>query len=1010
MSAAAAAAAAAAAPMDGLSLSDEVCLSQLQQRLQRDVNCLSDPDRSTRRRALAKLQKAFFQESKIPEAVLRGFLSRYLSERLVGMLADPVEKCRELAGGLLLEFVNAVDDVRPATKALAAQVFCMAEARIGSVPLVEPAEEVRALVLRLCSSLLRRKSAETFGCEVAGEACGVLAAALTDPFPEAKRECCSLLLRLAAICPGGLRSRLGKVLRPLMVNLGHQHSKTRQMTLQALGALLRCGSDDLDKTLRELVLPQFRNLLYDRTVAVRRELAGVLTSLVKAGFSPATPAPHAADATKPPLDVTDDSSSAADAPCLVAMDTEDDDHGGGRANGGGGGSAATGKAAAVGGAGSPRRRRIEGGGRERRRRRGYLEPFRAELVSLLMKLLADESGAVRGEAERLFEEVGEVWVQSSGDASPSPSPPTSTTTGAPAAADQKQQQHSPAPPLPPSSAPNAVSAAAARALCVSLLPSMMPMAIEEASHWTVRGRQRALWLLCLLVRYAGEEVTPYLPQLLGSLGEASRDDEAEVRQAVEECAAAVGSANIDLSAVMDVLLPVLRGEISGESNKHLTQALAVLRPLLSASSSARLESLRPHVAPVAAALCGRGLLAADPSVDGELWEAGLEACRALVAAGAAGEGGLRDELRRPRVRVDLLRALLWLLAGSDGGGGGEGGGDTGAKEEVLEVVYQLAAVQAGGGSAQDLLKRHFTELLAYVVGPDGGEAAATTAADAGGAEGADAEGCGWEKRSRRRAGFEALLRSAPAAVGSHLDEVMPIFRGLLRDASREPELRLSMLALLECVVKQEGVTEESLRPHAEILLKEMVLPNAVWRAGLVAATVRKVAIAVLYTALRGSKIGLEAVYASAEQLLPVIKTNLEDHEATTRQMSCLSLEMMFRMMPGALGEEPVRLIYPELLKRLDDSNDTVRMAVCGTIAAFFKATAPQNVRGSVLTYSSEQLLVHLDDQDERMQRAVFAVLEVAASIDPASVSKLAAEARSSHRSPEYCDRLLTLAS
>lgn len=58
--------------------------------------------------------------------------------------------------------------------------------------------------------------------------------------------------------------------------------------------------------------------------------------------------------------------------------------------------------------------------------------------------------------------------------------------------------------------------------------------------------------------------------------------------------------------------------------------------------------------------------------------------------------------------------------------------------------------------------------------------------------------------------------------------------------SREPELRLSMLALLECVVKQAGVTEESLRPHAETLLKEMVLPNAVWRAGLVAATVRKV--------------------------------------------------------------------------------------------------------------------------------------------------------------------------
>lgn len=48
------------------------------------------------------------------------------------------------------------------------------------------------------------------------------------------------------------------------------------------------------------------------------------------------------------------------------------------------------------------------------------------------------------------------------------------------------------------------------------------------------------------------------------------------------------------------------------------------------------------------------------------------------------------------------------------------------------------------------------------------------------------------------------------------------------------------------------------------------------------------------------------------------------------------MQMMFRLMPGALGEEPVRLIYPELLKRLDDSNDAVRLAVCGTIAAFFR--------------------------------------------------------------------------
>lgn len=89
-------------------------------------------------------------------------------------------------------------------------------------------------------------------------------------------------------------------------------------------------------------------------------------------------------------------------------------------------------------------------------------------------------------------------------------------------------------------------------------------------------------------------------------------------------------------------------KVSGESNKHLTQALAVLTPVLSAAAAARPEvELAPHVGPVCAALCGRGLLDVDPSADGELWEAELSACRAAVGT------GLGDELRRPRVRLDV---------------------------------------------------------------------------------------------------------------------------------------------------------------------------------------------------------------------------------------------------------------------------------------------------------------------------------------------------------------------
>lgn len=50
-----------------------------------------------------------------------------------------------------------------------------------------------------------------------------------------------------------------------------------------------------------------------------------------------------------------------------------------------------------------------------------------------------------------------------------------------------------------------------------------------------------------------------------------------------------------------------------------------------------------------------------------------------------------------------------------------------------------------------------------------------------------------------------------------------------------------------------------------------------------------------------------------KQLLPVTKTNLEDHEATTRQMSCLSLEVCELILVVVVVSVGVILLFPSLL-------------------------------------------------------------------------------------------------
>ena len=71
------------------------------------MNCLSDDNRTTRRRALDHLKRETVGRSPAhPPEVLQG-LMEFLVKSLLRVLSDPVEKCRELAVGLLSEYVCA---------------------------------------------------------------------------------------------------------------------------------------------------------------------------------------------------------------------------------------------------------------------------------------------------------------------------------------------------------------------------------------------------------------------------------------------------------------------------------------------------------------------------------------------------------------------------------------------------------------------------------------------------------------------------------------------------------------------------------------------------------------------------------------------------------------------------------------------------------------------------------------------------------------------------------------
>lgn len=143
--------------------------------------------------------------------------------------------------------------------------------------------------------------------------------------------------------------------------------------------------------------PPPKKKLYDRTLAVRRELANVLASLIDAGIPLDSDKTDGVDE----KDKTLSSNGMADtADDMVDDDNADDE------------TALSQRSATIlegnGQLVDEGRRRRRGGKRGRGAATAYLEPFRAELVALLMSLLADDADTVCEHARTLLMELGEV--------------------------------------------------------------------------------------------------------------------------------------------------------------------------------------------------------------------------------------------------------------------------------------------------------------------------------------------------------------------------------------------------------------------------------------------------------------------------------------------------------------------------------------------------------------------------------------------------------------------------
>ena len=241
---------------------------------QRDINCLADENRTTRRRALSKLTKQLIDGNEVnseqgkrvhsPEQmklVLNGVLKPMLK-----LFSDPVEKCRELAVEFITRVIPMIDEIESSLP----YIIPVITSRLAPEAAVEHSEEIRLSLLNLLVVIVQSVD-EDLSLYV-NDVIAICCKGLVDQFPEVKRTTCKLIIDFAPKVKKRFYGESKLLVQPLQVCVSHQHSRVRAFAVKAIGCTVQYG----EVTIIDDILTTLGQLLFDNGVVVRKALCEVV--------------------------------------------------------------------------------------------------------------------------------------------------------------------------------------------------------------------------------------------------------------------------------------------------------------------------------------------------------------------------------------------------------------------------------------------------------------------------------------------------------------------------------------------------------------------------------------------------------------------------------------------------------------------------------------------------------------------------------------------------------------
>eukprot|EP00741_Cyanophora_paradoxa_P002686 tig00000615_g2606.t1 len=447
----------------------------------------------------------------------------------------------------------------------------------------------------------------------------------------------------------------------------------------------------------------------------------------------------------------------------------------------------------------------------------------------------------------------------------------------------------------------------ARALMTSNLSAMAGLLAAELADWTVRTRHAAVGILHYLQLFVEEHITAYLDSLLVPLCKAVVDDDASIVQQARAASEAMGHfADLD-----GILWPCFQHAQGGGPNTSLTYRVGCLIFLAGIVKGAQHNLLAQKWTRMCHELEHDELRTSE--------HVPMQKAVLLVMTEAMARRFAMDDDTSFRI----FHALIQILTIAK---------DDDVKAKALNCLSELGA-STNQPDLKSLFLQHFDRMLHLL----------------------EESSKGWTKSSQDMLLFQNLLEHGSSAAPAYMDRLLSIFLENLQ-VSKDPEVRMSMLATLNNMTGSDDFCKNA-APYGGRILQEIMIPNCIWRVGRAAAFIRKTCMACMYSFLGRDVISRAHALEVFGEMLPVLNSCLEDdYDPDTRFLTCGAFRHLFTLLGHSITEDEIRLIYPELLKRLDDSNDRIRIELCKAFQVFAKAL-PANWSSSLFGYMVKALLM-----------------------------------------------------